>query len=267
MPCHEDNACWRCITPARFATIVVAPRRILCWRCHLVARCLSNVVARRPPCVLRAYYTSTRLNMCCRPPTTVCVAGVSRRNNSTEYRNILRPINYFVLPLQWDRVHGSTTTVKAVCVRDKHKLGWYCVSEHVLVVKAVCVKQTQPNWIVSICTRWQSLPCAQSKHKLKRPCPHHAHEKSMSLACKQYHIERLWVPAMQSSFRLQSHHKYGPGVLLPTKDMYSTMWTNSKCKTKKSGRTSVDRSTRATLSTYNTWIHLSRLQKIYQFRC
>jgi len=27
----------------------------------------------------------------------------------------------------------------------------------------------------------------------------------------------------------------------------------------------VDRSTRATLSTYNTWIQLGRLQKIYQF--
>ena len=29
----------------------------------------------------------------------------------------------------------------------------------------------------------------------------------------------------------------------------------------------MDRSTRATLNTYNTWIHLSRLQKIYHFRC
>ena len=29
----------------------------------------------------------------------------------------------------------------------------------------------------------------------------------------------------------------------------------------------MDRSTRATLSTYNTWIHVSRLQKIYHFRC
>ena len=28
----------------------------------------------------------------------------------------------------------------------------------------------------------------------------------------------------------------------------------------------MDRSTRATLSTYNTWIHLSRLQKIYHFQ-
>ena len=28
----------------------------------------------------------------------------------------------------------------------------------------------------------------------------------------------------------------------------------------------MDRSTRATLSTYNTWIQLSRLQKIYHFQ-
>ena len=27
----------------------------------------------------------------------------------------------------------------------------------------------------------------------------------------------------------------------------------------------MDRSTKATLSTYNTWIHLSRLQKVYHF--
>ena len=33
---------------------------------------------------------------------------------------------------------------------------------------------------------------------------------------------------------------------------------------KNSGLTSVDRSTRATLSTYNTWIQVSRLQKIYR---
>ena len=35
---------------------------------------------------------------------------------------------------------------------------------------------------------------------------------------------------------------------------------------KNSGWTSVDRSTKATLSTYNTWIHVSRLQKIYHFQ-
>ena len=35
---------------------------------------------------------------------------------------------------------------------------------------------------------------------------------------------------------------------------------------KNSGLTSVDRSTKATLSTYNTWIHVSRLQKIYHFQ-
>ena len=29
----------------------------------------------------------------------------------------------------------------------------------------------------------------------------------------------------------------------------------------------MDRSTRATLSTYNAWIHVSRLQKIYQPHC
>ena len=34
-------------------------------------------------------------------------------------------------------------------------------------------------------------------------------------------------------------------------------------KTQNTGITSVDRSTKATLSTYNTWIQLSRLQKIY----
>ena len=35
---------------------------------------------------------------------------------------------------------------------------------------------------------------------------------------------------------------------------------------KNSGLTSVDRSTKATLSTYNPWIQLSRLQKIYHFQ-
>ena len=39
-------------------------------------------------------------------------------------------------------------------------------------------------------------------------------------------------------------------------------WTNQK----NSRLTSVDRSTEATLSTYNTWIQLSRLQKIYHFQ-
>ena len=29
----------------------------------------------------------------------------------------------------------------------------------------------------------------------------------------------------------------------------------------------MDRSTKATLSTYNTWIQLGRLQKIYHFHC
>ena len=37
-------------------------------------------------------------------------------------------------------------------------------------------------------------------------------------------------------------------------------------KSKNAGWTSVDRSTKATLSTYNTWIRLSRLQKIYHFQ-
>ena len=37
-------------------------------------------------------------------------------------------------------------------------------------------------------------------------------------------------------------------------------------KSKNTGITSVDRSTKATLSTYNTWIQLSRLQKIYHFQ-
>lgn len=40
-----------------------------------------------------------------------------------------------------------------------------------------------------------------------------------------------------------------------------------KNKSKNTGWTSVDRSTRATLSTYNTWIQLGRLQKIYHFHC
>ena len=41
--------------------------------------------------------------------------------------------------------------------------------------------------------------------------------------------------------------------------------TTSGCKTNQenTGWTSVDRSTKATLSTYNTWIQVSRLQKIY----
>ena len=38
-------------------------------------------------------------------------------------------------------------------------------------------------------------------------------------------------------------------------------------KTQNTGITSVDRSTKATLSTYNTWIQLSRLQKIYRSQC
>ena len=54
-----------------------------------------------------------------------------------------------------------------------------------------------------------------------------------------------------------------PGVLNPL--VFKII--RNTCKTKKSGRTSVDRSTRATLSTYNTWIHVSRLQKIYHFQC
>ena len=37
-------------------------------------------------------------------------------------------------------------------------------------------------------------------------------------------------------------------------------------KSENSGLTSVDRSTKATLSTYNTWIQVSRLQKIYHFQ-
>ena len=37
-------------------------------------------------------------------------------------------------------------------------------------------------------------------------------------------------------------------------------------KTQNTGITSVDRSTKATLSTYNTWIQLSRLQKIYRLQ-
>ena len=36
-----------------------------------------------------------------------------------------------------------------------------------------------------------------------------------------------------------------------------------KDKSENAGLTSVDRSTKATLSTYNTWIQVSRLQKIY----
>ena len=37
-------------------------------------------------------------------------------------------------------------------------------------------------------------------------------------------------------------------------------------KSGNTGKTSVDRSTRATLDTYNTWILLSRLQRIYRFQ-
>ena len=35
---------------------------------------------------------------------------------------------------------------------------------------------------------------------------------------------------------------------------------------KNTGRTSVDRSTKATLSTYNTWIQISRLRKVYHIQ-
>jgi hypothetical protein len=37
-------------------------------------------------------------------------------------------------------------------------------------------------------------------------------------------------------------------------------------KSENTGITSVDRSTKATLSTYNPWIQVSRLQKIYHFQ-
>ena len=37
-------------------------------------------------------------------------------------------------------------------------------------------------------------------------------------------------------------------------------------KSENTGITSVDRSTKATLSTYNTWILIGRLQKIYHFQ-
>ena len=43
---------------------------------------------------------------------------------------------------------------------------------------------------------------------------------------------------------------------------FSMEWNKSK----NTGITSVDRSTKATLSTYNPWIQLSRLQKIYHFQ-
>ena len=38
-------------------------------------------------------------------------------------------------------------------------------------------------------------------------------------------------------------------------------------KSRNAGWISVDRSTKATLNTYNTWIQLGRLQKIYHFHC
>ena len=41
---------------------------------------------------------------------------------------------------------------------------------------------------------------------------------------------------------------------------------HTSIKSQYTGRISVDRSTRATLSTYNTWKQLSRLQKIYRVR-
>ena len=37
-------------------------------------------------------------------------------------------------------------------------------------------------------------------------------------------------------------------------------------KSKNTGWISVDRSVKATLSTYNTWMQLSRLQRIYRFQ-
>ena len=37
-------------------------------------------------------------------------------------------------------------------------------------------------------------------------------------------------------------------------------------KSRNTGRISVDRSTKATLSTYNTWMQLSRLQRIYRLQ-
>ena len=42
------------------------------------------------------------------------------------------------------------------------------------------------------------------------------------------------------------------------------MWEENKSEN--TGITSVDRSTKATLSTYNPWIQVSRLQKIYHFQ-
>ena len=48
--------------------------------------------------------------------------------------------------------------------------------------------------------------------------------------------------------------------------MLTSAINTSETKQENTGITSVDRSTKATLSTYNTWIQLSRLQKIYHFQ-
>ena len=53
---------------------------------------------------------------------------------------------------------------------------------------------------------------------------------------------------------------------LQHRDFQTLEYEEEKNKAKNLGITSVDRSTRATLSTYNPWIQVSRLQKIYHFQ-
>ena len=161
------------------------------------------------------------------------------------------------------RWQSMTCVCVCVCVCEKGKLERVCVHGHTMTVDAMRA---------SLCPRVhndsQGHVC--EKHdKLDRVCvpPPHTHTERQSMSwvwkCTSLNeFECKWCKA-----RFHSHH-CGPGVLLPAKDMIrQKRWTKNTCKTKKSGRTSVDRSTRATLSTYNTWIHLSRLQKIYHFRC
>ena len=74
--------------------------------------------------------------------------------------------------------------------------------------------------------------------------------------------QRKWKmrtpPSLSLSISLSLLHSTAPQEWA-LRDKNRKRWTNQE----NTGWTSVDRSTKATLSTYNTWIQLGRLQKIY----
>ena len=71
-----------------------------------------------------------------------------------------------------------------------------------------------------------------------------------------------FLSKVKSPAHLKAFQK-GQNCLLLTRGVVVRVERN---KSKNTGITSVDRSTKATLSTYNPWIQVSRLQKIYHFQ-